>query len=87
MESPLQCNKYFPILWRTSCPRRLLGCTLHFTQISELYFFILLQKLALEKVKMIHKNAVAYSATTLAATMMNSIFQFYYVKIFLSVYK
>ena len=35
----------------------------------------------------IHKNAVSYSATTLASVMMNSIFQFYYVKIFLSVYK
>ena len=33
------------------------------------------------------KNALAYSATTLAATMMNSIFNFYYVKIFLNVYR
>ncbi|PFX31711.1 Transmembrane protein 180 [Stylophora pistillata] len=35
----------------------------------------------------LNKNALAYSATTLAATMMNSIFMFYYVKIFLNVYK
>ncbi|KAJ7387101.1 MFS/sugar transport protein [Desmophyllum pertusum] len=35
----------------------------------------------------LNKNALAYSATTLAATMMNSIFQFYYVKIFLNVYR
>lgn len=35
----------------------------------------------------LNKNALAYSATTLAATMMNSIFTFYYVKIFLNVYK
>lgn len=34
-----------------------------------------------------NRNALAYSATTLAATMMNSIFQFYYVKIFLNVYR
>ncbi|XP_074637522.1 transmembrane protein 180-like isoform X2 [Acropora palmata] len=35
----------------------------------------------------INKNALAYSATTLAATMMNSVFNFYYVKTFLNVYK
>ncbi|XP_068749576.1 transmembrane protein 180-like [Montipora capricornis] len=35
----------------------------------------------------INKNALAYSATTLAATMMNSVFNFYYVKIYLNVYK
>lgn len=35
----------------------------------------------------LNQNALAYSATTLAATMMNSIFQFYYVKIFLNVYR
>lgn len=35
----------------------------------------------------LNKNALAYSATTLAATMMNSVFNFYYVKIFLNVYR
>lgn len=35
----------------------------------------------------VNRNALAYSATTLAATMMNSVFQFYYVKIFLNVYR
>ncbi|XP_068677996.1 transmembrane protein 180-like [Montipora foliosa] len=35
----------------------------------------------------INKNALAYSATTLASTMMNSVFNFYYVKIFLNVFK
>ncbi|XP_077988199.1 transmembrane protein 180-like [Glandiceps talaboti] len=34
----------------------------------------------------IHWNAVAYSTTTVAATMMKSIFQFYYVKLFLNHY-
>ncbi|XP_066496837.1 transmembrane protein 180-like isoform X1 [Tiliqua scincoides] len=35
----------------------------------------------------IHPNAVAYSMTTLGAGMMNSIFNFYYVKLFLNQYK
>lgn len=40
-------------------------------------------KLALE----IHPNALAYSMTTLGAGMMNSIFNFYYVKLFLNRYR
>ena len=40
-----------------------------------------------KKAMELDKNALAYSATTLAATMMNSIFNFYYVKIFLNVYR
>nr|XP_006820107.1 PREDICTED: transmembrane protein 180-like [Saccoglossus kowalevskii] len=32
-------------------------------------------------------NAVVYSATSLGSTMMNSVFQFYYVKLFLNQYK
>lgn len=35
----------------------------------------------------IHPNALAYSMTTLGAGMMNSIFNFYYVKLFLNRYK
>ncbi|XP_044289757.1 transmembrane protein 180-like isoform X4 [Varanus komodoensis] len=35
----------------------------------------------------IHPNALAYSMTTLGAGMMNSIFNFYYVKLFLNKYK
>ncbi|NWW78594.1 MF13A protein, partial [Climacteris rufus] len=35
----------------------------------------------------IHGNALAYSMTTLGAGMMNSIFNFYYVKLFLNRYK
>ena len=35
----------------------------------------------------VNKNAIAYSATTLGATMMNSIFQYYYVKVYLNVYR
>ncbi|CAM2099729.1 unnamed protein product [Caretta caretta] len=35
----------------------------------------------------IHPNALAYSMTTLGAGMMNSIFNFYYVKLFLNQYK
>lgn len=35
----------------------------------------------------IHPNALAYSMTTLGAGMMNSIFNFYYVKVFLNQYK
>ncbi|KGL86621.1 Transmembrane protein 180, partial [Charadrius vociferus] len=35
----------------------------------------------------IHLNALAYSMTTLGAGMMNSIFNFYYVKLFLNRYK
>ncbi|XP_042336605.1 transmembrane protein 180-like [Sceloporus undulatus] len=35
----------------------------------------------------IHRNALAYSMTTLGAGMMNSIFNFYYVKLFLIRYK
>ncbi|NWR46339.1 MF13A protein, partial [Regulus satrapa] len=35
----------------------------------------------------IHVNALAYSMTTLGAGMMNSIFNFYYVKLFLNRYK
>lgn len=34
-----------------------------------------------------HPAAVAYSMTTLGAGMMNSIFNFYYVKLFLNKYK
>lgn len=34
-----------------------------------------------------HPAAVAYSMTTLGAGMMNSIFSFYYVKLFLNKYK
>ncbi|XP_065196775.1 transmembrane protein 180-like [Sycon ciliatum] len=33
------------------------------------------------------RNALGYAATTLAASMMNSIFQFYYVKLYLDVYR
>lgn len=40
-------------------------------------------KLALE----IHPNALAYSMTTLGAGMMNSVFNFYYVKLFLNRYR
>ncbi|XP_063170949.1 transmembrane protein 180-like [Candoia aspera] len=35
----------------------------------------------------LHRNALAYSMTTLGAGMMNSIFNFYYVKLFLNKYK
>ncbi|XP_002123468.2 transmembrane protein 180 [Ciona intestinalis] len=35
----------------------------------------------------LHKNAVAYAATTLASSAMNSVFFFYYVKLFLDTYK
>uniref|UniRef100_H2YRD8 Uncharacterized protein n=1 Tax=Ciona savignyi TaxID=51511 RepID=H2YRD8_CIOSA len=35
----------------------------------------------------IHKNALAYAATTLASSAMNSVFFFYYVKLFLDTYK
>ncbi|NXX37841.1 MF13A protein, partial [Tricholaema leucomelas] len=35
----------------------------------------------------IHPNALAYSMTTLGAGMLNSIFNFYYVKLFLNQYK
>ncbi|NXA07125.1 MF13A protein, partial [Sapayoa aenigma] len=35
----------------------------------------------------IHPNALAYSMTTLGAGMMNSIFYFYYIKLFLNRYK
>ncbi|XP_026545094.1 transmembrane protein 180-like isoform X2 [Notechis scutatus] len=35
----------------------------------------------------LHPNALAYSMTTLGAGMMNSIFNFYYVKLFLNKYK
>ncbi|KAM8798640.1 transmembrane protein 180-like [Eudromia elegans] len=35
----------------------------------------------------IHHNALAYSMTTLGAGMMNSIFNFYYVKLFLNQYR
>ncbi|MEE6514324.1 hypothetical protein FKM82_022375 [Ascaphus truei] len=35
----------------------------------------------------IHRTALAYSMTTLGAGMMNSIFHFYYVKLFLNQYK
>ncbi|XP_053131837.1 transmembrane protein 180-like [Hemicordylus capensis] len=35
----------------------------------------------------VHPNALAYSMTTLGAGMMNSIFNFYYVKLFLNQYK
>ena len=35
----------------------------------------------------LHKNAVAYSATTMAAVLMNSVFQFYYVNLFLNRYR
>ncbi|XP_057294817.1 transmembrane protein 180-like isoform X1 [Hydractinia symbiolongicarpus] len=34
-----------------------------------------------------NKNAVAYAATTMAATLMNSVFQFYYVKLFVNYYR
>lgn len=34
-----------------------------------------------------HPAAVAYAMTTLGASMMNSIFSFYYVKLFLNKYK
>ncbi|XP_077988198.1 transmembrane protein 180-like [Glandiceps talaboti] len=34
----------------------------------------------------VHWNAVAFSASTLASAMMNSVFQFYYVKLFLNHY-
>lgn len=35
----------------------------------------------------LNQNALAYSATTVAATMMNSVFQFYYVNLFINVYR
>ncbi|XP_048581961.1 transmembrane protein 180 [Nematostella vectensis] len=35
----------------------------------------------------LHRSAIAYAFTTFAATFMNSIFNFYYVKIFLNVYR
>lgn len=35
----------------------------------------------------LHKNALAYAATGLASAMMNSVFFFYYVKLFLDRYK
>lgn len=35
----------------------------------------------------INKNAISYSATTMAATMMHSVFQFYYVQLFLEHYR
>ncbi|EDV21728.1 uncharacterized protein TRIADDRAFT_59746 [Trichoplax adhaerens] len=35
----------------------------------------------------ITKSAIAYASTTLAASMMNSIFQFYYIKLFLNGYR
>ncbi|XP_038619155.1 transmembrane protein 180-like [Tachyglossus aculeatus] len=39
------------------------------------------------KLLRIHLNALAYSMTTLGAGMMNTVFNFYYVKLFLSQYK
>lgn len=35
---------------------------------------------------LIHKNALAYATTTFGASMMNTIFFFYYVKLFLDRY-
>ena len=35
----------------------------------------------------LNQNAVAYAATTLASSMMNSVFFFYYVKLFIDKYK
>jgi len=35
----------------------------------------------------INRNACAYAATTMAAVLMNSVYQFYYVKLFLNNYK
>nr|CAB3267058.1 transmembrane protein 180 [Phallusia mammillata] len=35
----------------------------------------------------LHRNAVAYAATTLASSLMNSVFFFYYVNLFLNHYK
>ena len=35
----------------------------------------------------VNRNAVAYAATTLASSMMNSVFFFYYVKLFIDHYK
>jgi len=52
--------------------------------------FCNLRKKTLWKMKFvlgIHPNALAYSMTTLGAGMMNSIFNFYYVKLFLNRYK
>ncbi|XP_029433552.1 transmembrane protein 180-like [Rhinatrema bivittatum] len=39
------------------------------------------------KLSGVHQNALAYCTTTLGAGMMNSIFNFYYVKLFLTRYK
>ncbi len=35
----------------------------------------------------LHQNALAYSATSVAASLMNAVFQFYYVNLFLNVYR
>jgi len=35
----------------------------------------------------LHQNAVAYALTTFASSMMNTVFFFYYVKLFLDYYK
>ena len=35
----------------------------------------------------LEKNALAYSATTVAASLMNAVFQFYYVNMFLNVHQ
>lgn len=35
----------------------------------------------------VNDNAVSYAATTVAATLMHSVFQFYYVKLFLDHYR
>ena len=40
------------------------------------------------KTKMkVERNALAYSATTVAASLMNAVFQFYYVNMFLNVHQ
>lgn len=35
----------------------------------------------------LRQNALAYSATTVAASLMNAVFQFYYVNMFLNVHQ
>ena len=42
----------------------------------------------IRKTKMkLERNALAYSATTVAASLMNAVFQFYYVNMFLNVHQ
>ncbi|XP_072916237.1 transmembrane protein 180-like isoform X1 [Hemitrygon akajei] len=55
------------------------------------YFHLQLGRPSLMKMKLsllgIHQNALAYSFTTLGAALMNNLFSFYYVKLFLNRYR